>query len=148
MFVELMTEWLASPECPPLVRLALGVVLVIPASSREAGYQLLDDFLTAVQLEPENTSDFSYQINRPRSSVTLNGLKINRLTKWSVAAFQSFLTAPTGLVMGAAEHSVRLEMDINTAPSGLEEIPKTKVFDLLHELVSLAEEIATDGEKP
>jgi len=147
MFLDLMKKWLTSSDCPALLRLAFGAVLVLPTASRESGYEVLNEYLTAVKLDTTNTSDFSYQINRPRSSTTLKGVKINRLTKWSVAAMQSFVAAPSGLAMGGAEHSVRLELDINTAPESLTEIPKPALVELLYEMLSLAEEIAAEGEK-
>jgi hypothetical protein len=146
LFVELMAKWIASPDCPPLLRLAFGAVLLSPVESREDGYEKLDDFLPAVELDSKS-SDFSYQINRPRQS-KITGLKVNRLTKWSVSAVQPLLAAASGVMVGPAEHALRVELDINTAADNLDEIPKATLVDQLHELAALGDEIVHAGDIP
>ncbi len=148
VFAGLMEKWLVSAEWPPIVRLGFGVTISLRVPSREAGYELLGTLLKAVQLDAATSSDFSYQINRPRVSQALPTTKINRLSKWVVGAQQAFVASPSGMAMGAREHFVRVELDINTAPETLEALPKAKVPELLHELLSLAKEIVANGEIP
>ncbi len=67
-FDNLMVRWLAG--CPPLVRLALGVTVHELMHDRVSAYRRLAEYLPSVVIDPENSSDFAYQINRPRQSST------------------------------------------------------------------------------
>ena len=66
--------------------------------ARELGYRELGRFLPAVRLD-EDSSDFSYQINRPRRSTVIPELSVNRLSKWSVGKFQAFVASETGIAV-------------------------------------------------
>jgi hypothetical protein len=148
-FVGLMKQWL--PLSPPVQRLAFGAVLLRPAKDRLDGYKMLSAYLPFVKLDAES-SDFGYQINRPRKSSTdLTGLKINRLSKWSVMARLGLMFSLVGQEL-ARQHAspvataCRLEVDINTSPDFAGELPKEKLSAVLDELIALATEIATKGE--
>lgn len=145
-FVKVMQVWLAG--CPPLQRLAFGAVLLHPVESRQAGYVTLSRYLHSVRLDVEHSSDFSYQINRVRQSNAIPDLPLNRLSKWAVSAVQSFTATGTIIGVGDRQHLCRLELDINTHPEPIGELLNGKLIDLLHELVSLAAEIAERGDVP
>lgn len=83
-FSQLMLRWFALGTCPPVRRLAFGAILLQPVEDRQTGYRQISAYLPSVRLDPEGSSDFSYQINRPRDSTSgISGLRINRLSKWS-----------------------------------------------------------------
>lgn len=69
-YVKLMISWLASPTCPPLIRLAFGAILIQPTQDRAEAYKRLGPYLHYVEIDPKASSDFFYQINRPRKSRT------------------------------------------------------------------------------
>jgi hypothetical protein len=152
-FLEFAHRWFALEECPVLNRLAFGAILHHPVQDRETGYRQLQPYLPAVELDPLNSSDFQYRINRPRDSRTqIPALRINRLSAWSVAAFRHAVLyvgmEPVTPLAGPPSYSCRIELDINTAPDpditlGREELPF--VFD---ELVGLAREIIEEGDIP
>lgn len=126
-FGQLMTRWLAI--CPALVRLALGVVVHEPALDKVTAYRKLAQYLPAVTVDPDGSQDLLYQINRPRNSAVLEGLKINRLSKWSAALFVSLRMEITGQQVqqqrvGAGAHSCRVELDLNTDPAFRENCPR------------------------
>jgi hypothetical protein len=51
---------------------------------------------TKVQFTDENEEDFIFQINRPRSSESVEGSRLNLLTKWAVERVQLFnIAAPS-----------------------------------------------------
>jgi hypothetical protein len=133
---------------PNLARLAVGVTASLPQTDRETGYQQLQKYLTHCTTDP-SARDFLYQINRRRASKEVDGLDINRIARWSVAAYQQMvLSIDSGLPMatsGEAFYACRLELDINTFPEYRGDISASagKVFA---ELVSLSEEIVTMGE--
>lgn len=153
-FMDLMLRWL--PVCPPANRLAFGCVLFQPAENRQAGYlqtaQYLDGIVT---LDPENSSDFFYQINRPRPSGTgLQGLRINRLSRWSVLLFEGFRLVLSKAELTSQPYAVqqsacRLELDVNTVPESFgPELPREALAKVLQELVAVGEEIARSGDIP
>ena len=134
-------------KVPDLNRIAVGIVALIPVATRPAGYQLLQSCLRSVTLYPEKTSDFSYQINYPKSSAREREIVINRLSKWSVAAQQQVLfqfTEPGSIPPPLrTTYAVRMELDYNTAfRSGAIKDP-TAIWD---ELMAEVLNTLTEGE--
>jgi len=151
-FVELMFRWL---DVSPIInRLAFGAVLVKPVADRKAGYIEIAKYLPALTLDADGSSDFFYQINRPRNSSSgISGLRINRLTKWSVILFQGFgvsfgKTEIQTVGYGSPASACRVEMDINTSPDFSSELPREKLPALLQELTDLSRELALKGDVP
>ncbi|MBC7822744.1 MAG: hypothetical protein H7126_02485 [Candidatus Parcubacteria bacterium] len=146
-FLKLMIRWLE--EAPPTQRLAFGAVLIKPVNSSKEGYEWVSAYLP-FNLD-ENSSDFSYQINRPRKSASTktSDLSINRLSKWSVSLLTSFAFDPSRLeqyITKPPRFSVRLELDINTTPNFSEEVGSEKLSHVFQELVELGREIASKGD--
>lgn len=153
-FVGLMHRWLELETCPPLWRLAFGAILLVPVESREPGYRHLSAYLPSVHLDPVGSSDFLYQINRPRGSNSgVAGLTINRLCRWSVAliqlvGFPAGVPLPLDRMIEQQRHACRLELDINTSPSFRVVLPREQVPLVFRELVDLAREIVGEGDVP
>lgn len=148
-FVGLAERWFNI--CPSLVRLAFGAVLDIPVTNRPDGYRRLMEFLPGIQLDADGSSDFLYQINRPRVSRYAPTLRINRLSKWSVAMATSaqIVLGPRAIhyaVPGQEYLSARLELDINTAADFQEELSREQFAPLFLELIELGKEIAMRGD--
>jgi hypothetical protein len=140
-------------------RYAVGLVALHLNPSKEASYNELSGLLQNASLRLEGASDFSYQINRPRVSRALNGLKINRLSRWSSSAFfglQVQLSVPLGgevpgSVTGHARelvHATRVDIDINCPADRAEPIPSAARLPLLEELAQLALELPQTGDVP
>ncbi len=104
-----------------------------------------------MQLDP-TSSDFSYQINRPRISGSgIPDLKINRLSKWSVASWrlEEWSLGPQTTVKtleGQEAFSCRLELDINTAADFSGEITSQSLASIFAEQINLGAEIAEHGD--
>ena len=150
-FIDTMKRWLSKGA--PITRLALGVVLHLPAPSKEKGYERLASFLKTVTIDPKGSSDFLYQINRPRkTTVGITELTINRLSIWSVAASKRFRVVASAdgaeTWNSPAAHSCRLQVDVNTPSDYKGNLPAAKLHPLLDELVDLALEISTKGDIP
>jgi hypothetical protein len=153
IFLPLMRRWFDFDTCPPAQRLAFGAVLLQPVEDRSTGYQQLSRYLPHVEVDPEGSSDFLYQINRRRESTSgINGLEINRLSKWSVATWRparlSVGPAGIGYSKGQEHFACRLELDINTVPNLQEELTREQMPQVLEELVGLGREIAREGDIP
>jgi len=152
-FLDLMNRWFELKTCPPAHRLAFGAILYDFVKERKEGYQKLSEYLHSVKLDSENSSDFFYQINRPRDASTgIEGLKLNRLSKWSVASAQV-----RGFTVGSEYKSVQgapeefacvLELDINTPQSFEGVFPPEKFREIFDELVESGREISKEGDIP
>lgn len=144
--------WLKS--APAVTRLAWGATLSQPVADRVTGYRKLQEYLPSLKVDPENSSDLLYQINRPRKSKTMEGLVVNRLQKWSVLTFHTLqfqVGATQAQIEQRMHHAVsgcRVELDINTAEGRAEILPKERVDDLVQELVRIGDEILTKGDTP
>lgn len=152
-FLELMARWFKI--IPPTKRLAFGAVLMLPVEDRRSGYILIANYLPHIKLDPEGSSDFLYQINRPRNSRTgIPGLKINRLTKWSVARrgtgqIELSLHEPKASYFPTSEsYACRLELDINTIQDYQGNLPHDQLSGIFQELVDLGKEIVIKGDIP
>jgi hypothetical protein len=155
VFLEIVRNWLS--ECPPIVRLAYGAVLLESVTNREAGYRRVAEFLQTVTIDPVGSEDLFYQINRPRPSRAVHDLRLNRLSKWSVSSFQP-LAISIGVPQGQAgaqpivySHggtqamACRVELDLST-PAGIQELPHLELLNIFQELVNLGAEIAEQGD--
>jgi len=150
-FRGIALTWLKS--APPLKRLAVGAVVLMPVADKSDGYQKIQRFLPSVKID-ENSADFSYQINRPRESRTIGSLRINRLSRWSVAMLSGiqFQIGPGGSSQAIESPSgisaIRLDLDINTQPENVQPIAPEARAPLFEELTAFAREIADKGDTP
>jgi len=152
-FLGLLRPW--TKACPKTQRLALGAELIEPMATIEEAYGRLAEYLRTIQIDPRNSSDFLYRINRARDSTQIPGLKINRLSTWSalqikLASFELPAGRPqlTQLALSSiGKPACRMELDINTA-ADYGELPDDKIGDLFTELVELSKEIAKNGDVP
>lgn len=147
-FAPVMDRWFAQADCPELLRLAFGSVLLDPVETRQAGYRQLGHFLPSIKLDIDNSSDFLYQINRPRRSTVVDDLLLNRLSKWTVSSFQSFVASGAGVAFADKTFACRLETDINSSPEYSQPLPRAALTGMFHEYVALASEIADKGDIP
>jgi hypothetical protein len=136
----------------PQNRIALGATLVSKVESREQGYSLLSDFLP-FDVDAKGSSDFFYQINRPRvAMVGARSVGINRLSRWSVTTGSSFYLLAGGEVkafaLPAPLFALRLELDINTAPVPELIFNSSEGVTVFRCLKDYASEIAVRGDVP
>lgn len=152
-FRDLMLRWLA--DCPSLHRLGYGSKLLLPAGNSPDAYRKLDSLLRRVDVEPENTHDFLYRINRRRASnCGIDGLEINRISTWSVAQIIETIVdvsadggrAPKVTRQPNPRGICRLELDINTIPEFDRALDKDVVPEVFNELVDAGNEIASKGD--
>ncbi len=140
LFKSTMLKWFDS--CSSVNRLAFGAQLIRHSESHKHAYNMLNEYLHSVEVDPDS-SDFSYSINRKRSSgIQIPGLEINRLSKWRAVKM-------INKVEGLDEDpifGVNLELDINTVPKNDLEITKEYFPSLFNELIEIAIEIAENGD--
>jgi hypothetical protein len=115
------------------------------------GYRLLSKLLHSIEVDPENSEDIFWQINRPRASKSISG-RINRLSKWSVLQTRAMTIqvggeASIAASAGPSQFAVRVDLDVNTPPSD-ESLPPDQIPLILDELWNSADEIAANGDVP
>lgn len=147
-FSELMFRWIES--APSFKRMALGLILYMPAKSKNDANYSISKLLPDIKIDIENSSDFLYQINRPRKTTTgIADLNINRLMKWSVALTKRVVLSSDGASrFYTGDYFAKLELDINTVADYKGLLPNKKTRLIYSEFVSLANEILTSGDKP
>jgi hypothetical protein len=148
-FFNIVRNWLTI--CDEIKRLAFGTILLYPVANKEEGYNLISDYLPYVHLDPINSSDFLYQINRPYTSKVTPPIIINRLSKWSIARYKLFKMELSGgekmqPTFFQDSYACRLEIDINNSPKDVDQLPKEKLVPIFDELYSLANEISRNGD--
>jgi hypothetical protein len=152
IFHRTMNNWLNSDNHPAIMRIALGWILYMPVPSKEEGYRFLSSYVHEVNIDPVNTSDFLFQINKPRNSSSgVQGLKINRLTKWSVqrsifTVFQFTPGSSPSQMVADTQFACRLELDINTSPDFSQPLPNDRLPSLLEEFINNGIEIIQKGD--
>jgi hypothetical protein len=75
---------------PEVNRIAVGEEWSFPVANKEAGYVGLGHFLPNVDIDPFESRDFLYRINRPR---LFGEMWINRLSTWACKS-DLLLTSP------------------------------------------------------
>lgn len=149
-FCELMNRWFHLESVPNLVRVAFGANMIQKVQNQQAGMELLAGYIPSVTVDPANSSDFLYQINRRRTSkLDKEGLEINRVMKWSVTQHQLFLLNPAtsgNTAPAPPESFVRLEIDINTMQEYEGEFLRVSLPETFAELVELGKEITKRGD--
>jgi hypothetical protein len=139
-------RWVHSDGSPSIQRMALGFVLISPTPNRESGYEELRQFIDGVPTAPDAT-DFSYQVNRPRPSrAHLDGLQVNRLSKWSVGSYKVFTLGPLShSIESPLVTHLRLELDVSTNPDFQGIIPREAAVGVMDDLFNGAKEICEQG---
>lgn len=135
---------------PVVLRLAFGSVLVKQVSDLTQALKELSRYLPRLDLDSLEGSDFIYQVNRRRRSASVQHAHINRLAKWSTAQTGGLevQVKPTGQprIRTAKVSFVRkLDLDVNTTPE-TSAMSNDKIPSLFGELITLAGELATEGD--
>jgi hypothetical protein len=149
LFSGIVERWLGRTDIPDLVRIAFGAVVRHPEPDRRSAYLRLPDYLP-LRIDPEST-DFNLQINVPRGSRTgIDGLRINRLSRWAIMGLARIALRADGGTIGAeasqyVNHALRLELDINTSAEFRVALPRERLIELYRELVAFGRDIITEG---
>lgn len=132
-------------------RIAFGAMLYLPMDARLAGYKEITNYLN-FDLPSDDVSDFQYSINRHQSSSIIEGLKINRLSRWSVVQFQRItiaLESGRGRQVSTPSpqiHACHLLLDISTDEELKDSFGVQQVYPLFSELIDKGSEIVQEGD--
>jgi hypothetical protein len=136
----------------PIIRMAVGTVLLAPQPSVEEAHKSLLEMVESVDGNPAKMRDLFFRVNWPVNSTSVNGLIINRLTTWSVVQMQwqyqvLIGTGPNVLLdTTPATYFVRLEIDHSTDAKRTQPFDQDRLVPIYTELTNLALENAEKGE--
>ena len=152
LFIDLVERWFKLDSCPSLRRIAFGSILRKPVGSHEEGYSEINNYLPDVKVDPVS-SDFRYQINRPRKiSAPFGDIEINRLSKWGVLVVRVEPKMENGSAFEINEsiksYYINLELDINTSIDFRGNIDCEYLSDIFGKLVNFGFEISDKGDIP
>ena len=146
-FVEPIKEWLSKNV--DLVRLAYAGTVLLVVKGQE---QLTDCIKMSLPFvpSPETLGELTYQVNRPRDSNCVPGIRLNCLETWATGVLQ-FATGNTIdrelRMTGDAVLSLELSFDLNNVPQSNQTIPRAHIAGLLSELVAEASTMIGRGVK-
>lgn len=132
-FVTLVNRWLARDSDLDFNRVALGATLQEQRPGIEECRETVNGCLPAVDMRQVEPRDFSFQVNRRRSSRIAPDLVVNRIAKWSIPS-------------ASAGTMAVLEVDLNSDPGRAGRLEHAA--GLFAELAGYAEEIARTGDRP
>ena len=149
-FVGLSKKLLSIGSFRRVTRLAFGATLNRPADSLEQALAKLVPYLKNVSIDPANSKDLVYRINRRKPSTGgIDGLYINRLNTWSTVSYLNLATSTLPETPPSAsqlQHASQLELDINTPQDFAGDLPFDKLETIFDELVEMGVEIAREGD--
>ncbi len=152
-FDDLLRTWLAAPPDTGIVRVAFGLIAVLPVLDRVAAYERLQQLVPSVTFDAEHSREVLYRVNRPKPSRVLLGAKLNRITTWTSVGARSYsvILGATALVQATAgeeDFFVRCECDHSTSAETTEPLANASLLPIYNELREMAIENVERGEMP
>ncbi len=146
---ELSNSLLQDCNILPLSRLAFGAELISPTLELNTIREQLSGLLPRMDLA--KVVDFAYQVNRIRESNSVDGLHINRLSRWNVATIvrnDSTLDSSLDIEQRRTSriYAARLVLDINTVPIDNRQLPTDSLLNTFEELLRMGLEISSQGD--
>jgi hypothetical protein len=149
-FIDITSRWLKLETLPLINRLAFALTLSFSVDDLQQGQKEIQKYLHNIRLEAD-IEELLFQVNRPRVSKIqeLRDLKINRLSKWSLAKWiMSYLTADGQTIKMQSGNLIRLELDINSSSEYTGDFDSKILAVLLDELKNFSFEIVKKGDVP
>jgi len=152
IFLELVKKLFNVQKFPSIKRLAFGAILNLPLTTEiEQVIRQLIPYMKNMKMDPANSGEFLYRINRKRSStIGVSGLSINRLNTWSVISYRRVSVGLDTAQSSTSEpyYACQLQLDINTSQDFTDCLPSDKLRAIFEELISMGTEIITNGDIP
>jgi hypothetical protein len=141
-FDKLLVPWLAGADLP-VIRIAFGLIAVLPTPDRPASYVRLQELVPSVKYDADRTREVIYQVNRPTPSGSVVGVELNRITTWSALRFGMGNVGSSGgsLIItniGDPRFFARCECDNNTPAERTEIFAPGQPETIYRELRDLA----------
>jgi hypothetical protein len=129
-----------------VVRIAFGAILQRPAENRDEAYEWIGRLAPSVKVDPANTRELIYRVNRPKMGA--HGIELNRIMTWSAAVIRKAVIANQTTAGWTEENFTRLEIDNSTPAERTEPLDRRQLVAIFKELEEMAAENAARGELP
>ncbi|MBI9051994.1 MAG: hypothetical protein JEZ00_21445, partial [Anaerolineaceae bacterium] len=148
-FIGCINKWFNIMPDLSSQRIAYAGQLIFPVASRIEGYEVLNNLLDYVEIDPVNSTDFQYQINRPTESSVIDGLMINKLSSWSAItqAIMTIALPSSGVTQQQKGIYCFLQFDVNTFESYTNGFDCDKSNLVFNELITIALDLIANGDK-
>ena len=139
-----------APLTKNATRAAFAVTLFQQTDLLISAMQILKTLLPTVQFDPQNDTDFSYQINHPTKNT--RGHRINRLARWEAMELRIIHFIPQALLptpvapLPRPIFAARVYIDVSTDAENTTPLNDRELLESLHEVRVNALEIAAKGD--
>ena len=152
-FDDLLRPWLKAPPDTGIVRIAFGLIAVLPMLNRVAAYERLQRLVPSVRFDAEHTREVLYRVNRPKPSRVLLRAKLNRITTWTSIGARTYFavigaTPSLQTIAGGEDFFVRCECDHSTSAETTGPLENASLRPIYDELREMAIENVERGELP
>jgi len=130
-------------------RIAYGAKLFGKVIDKVDGYKKISSYVKDLKIDPINSYDLNYTINKPRQeNIENQTMFINRLSKWAVLTRKLFAVHIDSLKEQETDtlHACSLELDVNTDQNSTQAIEKNMLKKISNKLANLAIEISQSGD--
>ena len=143
---SLVARWVAAGQA--VNRIAFACTLRQEADSKAAAFALLPRYLP-IELDPELSDDFSFQLNRPVESTALPGKRLNRVAQWTIQAIQTLQITFGGggtTIVNRSDQPWALQVVLDaSSPAAGVDLDQEQLESLFRELKEQALTVAEGG---
>lgn len=145
-FTQVARRWIGL--IPAARRVGFGLIAISEAKDYRDAIRILMPLLPGIEFDPQNDSDIFWQINRPRPSSTIEGLVINRLSKWQIVQGRQLMVEEgnSPVPIGPTREIVRVELDISTNAEHEGSLARDSLPQLIDEMATAAHEFLEKGD--
>lgn len=143
-FVGTVSRW-AVAQSQGINRLAVGTRGFLPAIDVRDSYIKVRDLVKVINIDVDRFKEFSFQVNLPVQSSSVQNVQINRLSNWASLIFRAGLIGSENSRYLDEKYFVTCGLDINTEAERVEPYAQEDLEPLLSELNRTALQILVDG---
>ena len=137
-------KWCSANE-QDIFRIAVGCGGMLEVHDRNENYRTLYELVKAIKIDVDRFKDFNFQVNLPVTSLSVEGLTINRLSNWSALEMHTGIFGAGSTNIAATSHFCRCISDVNTDGERTSSLPKDKIQTLIDEMSNLSIKILQEG---
>ena len=143
-FVGSVSNWVGY-QSQTINRLAVGTRGFLPAADVRDSYIKLRDLVKVINIDVDRFKEFTFQVNLPVDSTSVEKVRVNRLSTWASLAFRAGLINQANSHYFCENYFANCDLDINTEADRVKPFNREDLFPLLGELNKIALEILKDG---
>lgn len=127
-------------------RIALGGRAMLPSKDRDDAYDKFAEKVKLVSVKKNEQSEINFQVNLPRASKNVSGIKINAVSAWAVSAFKFFqISSNMTSTTGDEQYFLHCVPDISTDADRVGFLLKDDMSKLFDEFRDVFEEFLEEG---